>query len=172
MQRGQKVLVTEHVHPVQEHSGITRTNALVIGLLFLLFGLLGFVPGAVSDFGELQFVGNDGDVVLLGLFEVSILHNLVHVVIGACGLVMSRRSLSAAAFLTGTGIFLVAMGVYGFWVTSPFDVNFIPLSAVDNTLHLVLGIVVLALGVYGRWHLPIGDDDPVLPHETAKDPRA
>ncbi|WP_068250594.1 DUF4383 domain-containing protein [Janibacter corallicola] len=171
MQRRRTVRVTEHVHPVRERSGTTRTNAVVFGLLFVLFGVLGFVPGAVSDFGALQFVGNPGGVVLLGLFEVSILHNLVHVLIGACGLVMSRRPLSAAAFLTGTGIFLVAMGVYGFWVSSPFDVNFIPLSSVDSTLHLLLGIVLLALGLYGRWHLPIGDD-PALPHEASEDPRA
>ncbi len=154
--------------PVVERNATTRANAGVIGGLILLFGILGFVPGAVSDFEHLQFVGNDGDVVLLGLFEVSGLHNLLHLVFGACGLLMARRAISAVGFLSFGGGFLLVMSLYGFFTSSVYDVNFIPLTSADSALHLVLGLIMVAMAVYGRAHLPLRQDDPLLPSGDAE----
>ena len=74
------------------HSGSgvgTRTNiqkaALAVGVVFLLVGVLGFIPGITSNYDTLQFAGPESEAQLLGLFQVSILHNIVHLLFGVAG---------------------------------------------------------------------------------------
>jgi hypothetical protein len=55
-----------------------QTAALVVGAAFLLVGVLGFVPGITSNFSELSFAGHHSGALLLGVFQVSVLHNVVH----------------------------------------------------------------------------------------------
>ena len=53
--------------------------ARLVGIVFLLVGIAGFIPGITTNLYEgLEFAGNDGTAELLGIFEVSVLHNIVH----------------------------------------------------------------------------------------------
>ena len=47
-----------------------------LGAVFLLLGILGFVPGVTA--GQLTLAGHESGALLLGLFGVPILHNLMH----------------------------------------------------------------------------------------------
>lgn len=53
--------------------------AVIFGITFLLVGVLGFVPGVTSNLDSLEFASHHSGALLLGLFQVSVLHNAVHV---------------------------------------------------------------------------------------------
>ena len=71
----------------------TPQFALVLGIIYTLVGLAGFLPGVVAsappDAPRVQVDAGYG--YLVGLFPVNILHTLVHLAIGIWGLVASRR---------------------------------------------------------------------------------
>jgi hypothetical protein len=131
--------------------GIGATNmqkaAAAVGAVFLLVGILGFIPGITSDFDAMEAAGADSDAELLGIFEVSVLHNLVHLLFGVAGLAMARRWDSARAYLIGGGLIYLVLWVYGLLVDKGSEANFVPVNAADDWLHLVLGLGMVALGL-------------------------
>jgi hypothetical protein len=127
--------------PVQVFAG-------VVGAVFLLVGILGFVPGVTSNFGDLGLLGRDSHAELLGLFQVSVLHNIVHLLFGV-GLLAARNRASSVAFLIGGGVVYLAVWAYGSLIDLSGGLNFLPLNTTDNYLHLGLGIGMIALGAVG-----------------------
>ena len=67
-----------------------QSLAMLVGVVFLLVGILGFVPGITTHYGDLSFAGHGSGAKLLGLFQVSILHNIVHLLFGVVGLVLAK----------------------------------------------------------------------------------
>lgn len=59
-----------------------QSVALAVGVVFLLVGILGFIPGITSNYDDLKFAGQGSDARLLGLFDTSVLHNVVHLLFG------------------------------------------------------------------------------------------
>lgn len=53
-------------------------------------GVLGFIPGITTNYSQLTFAGHDSAALLLGIFQVSILHNIVHLLFGVAGIFMAR----------------------------------------------------------------------------------
>ena len=129
---------------------LVRTMASVVGAVFLLVGILGFIPGITSNYDTLTFAGNNSDAKLIGLFEVSILHNIVHLLFGVAGLAMAKNAKSATTYLIGGGIIYLVLTVYGFVIDQTSAANFVPVNTADNWLHLLLGIGMIALGLPGR----------------------
>ncbi len=127
-----------------------RSMAGLVGAVFLLVGILGFIPGITSNYDTLQFAGDGSDAKLLGLFEVSILHNIVHLLFGVAGLAMAKATKSATTYLIGGGIVYLVLTVYGFLIPQDGAANFIPVNDADNWLHLLLGVGMIALGLPGR----------------------
>jgi membrane-bound ClpP family serine protease len=128
-----------------------RTNvqkaSLAVGAVFLLVGILGFVPGITSNYESLQFAGHHSEAMLLGLFQVSALHNIVHLLFGAAGLLLARTATGAKSFLLYGGIVYLVLWVYGLVVDQESAGNFVPLNGFDNILHLLLGVGMIALAV-------------------------
>lgn len=123
-----------------------QTAAMAVGAVFLLVGVLGFVPGIVTDYDTLQFAGHESSAELLGLFQVSVLHNIVHLLFGVAGLAMARSVAGSRAFLIGGGLVYLVLFLYGMVVDHDSAANFVPLNAADNWLHLGLGVGMIALG--------------------------
>ena len=127
--------------------------AFVIGATFVLVGVLGFVPGIVRMFGDLTLKGPESDAQLLGLFDVSVVHNIVHLLFGI-GLLASRRAVWAVRYLVIGGIAYAGVFVYGlFVVNSTSAANFLPINTADNFLHIGLSVAMIALGVIGAMAL-------------------
>jgi hypothetical protein len=125
--------------------------ALVVGVVFLLVGVLGFIPGVTANYDQLTFAGHESEAALLGIFNVSILHNIVHLVFGVAGLLLARTFSAARGYLIGGGIIYLALFLYGLLIDHDSPANFVPVNTADNYLHLVLGIGMLALGaILGR----------------------
>ena len=125
---------------------LLQNAALLVGGTFVLVGLLGFVPGITTSFDELSFASNDSGAELLGIFQVSVLHNLVHLLFGVVGIVMAKSVAGARLFLVGGGAVYVVLFVYGLVVDLDSAANFVPVNSADNYLHLVLGVAMIALG--------------------------
>lgn len=121
--------------------------ALATGAVFLLVGVLGFIPGITTNYDQLTFAGHHSDAALLGIFNVSVLHNLVHLAFGVAGIALARTFKSARNYLVvGGGVYLVLF-VYGLVIDHDSSANFVPVNDGDNWLHLALSIAMIALGV-------------------------
>jgi hypothetical protein len=127
-------------HPV-------RTAAQVVGAVFVLVGVLGFIPGITSNYDTMMFAGHNSEAKLLGLFQVSVLHNLVHLGFGVAGLALARSVSGARTYLIAGGAIYLVLWLYGLVIDHKSGANFIPLNGADNWLHLFLGLGMIALGV-------------------------
>ncbi|MEV8441755.1 DUF4383 domain-containing protein [Actinosynnema sp. NPDC051121] len=127
-------------HPV-------RGAALAVAVVFLLVGVLGFVPGITTGLDRITFAGPGSGAHLIGVFHVSVLHNLVHLLFGVVGLAMARTVSAARAFLIGGGAVYLVLWLYGLVVDKASTANFVPVDAADDWLHLGLGAGMVALGL-------------------------
>ncbi len=121
--------------------------ATVVAATFLLVGILGFVPGATTNVGNMEFAGHEANAELFGIFHVSVLHNLVHLLFGVVGLALARTASGAKRFLIGGGLTYAAVAAYGFVVDKTSDANFLPLNDADDWLHTALALGMIGLGV-------------------------
>lgn len=120
-----------------------QNTARLVGIVFLLVGVAGFIPGITTNlYDGLEFAGDNGNAEVLGLFEVSVLHNIVHGLFGIAGLALAKTAGGARSFLIGGGAIYLLLAVVqvigaGDWV---------PLVGPDLWLHLGLGLGMVALG--------------------------
>jgi hypothetical protein len=126
-----------------------RNAAKAVGAVFLLVGILGFIPGITHGIYPIEWIGHDGNDKLLGIFKVSVLHNVVHLLFGIAGLSMAKNYKSASSYLIGGGAIYLVLTVFGWLIDQKSDINFVPLNTADNWLHLALGILMIALGLIG-----------------------
>lgn len=138
-------------NPSATRSGATRhpiqLATTVVGAVFVLVGILGFVPGVTTNYDQLSFAGHGSGALLLGLFAVSVLHNLVHLLFGVAGLAMARTPTGARTYLIYGGVVYAVLWIYGLVVDHGSPANFVPVNTADNWLHLGLAIGMIALGV-------------------------
>ncbi|MBJ2121988.1 DUF4383 domain-containing protein [Arthrobacter sp. MSA 4-2] len=135
-----------------QHSRTTSRTAvqkaaLAVGAVFLLVGLLGFVPGITAQYDQLAFAGHHSGALLLGLFQVSVLHNVVHLLFGVAGIMLARSASGARSYLLVGGIIYLVLWIYGLVIDQESAGNFVPLNAADNWLHLLLGVGMIALAL-------------------------
>jgi hypothetical protein len=121
--------------------------ALATGALFLLVGVLGFIPGITSDYDSLGMAGHGSGALLMGVFQVSVLHNVVHLAFGAAGLLLARTHQQARSFLIYGGVIYLVLWLYGLLVGDETPANFVPLNGADNWLHLALGLAMIILAI-------------------------
>ena len=130
---------------------VGRTNiqkaSLGVGAVFLLVGILGFIPGVTTNYAALGMAGHESEALLLGIFQVSILHNIVHLLFGAAGIAMARTATQSRNFLLVGGAIYLVLWLYGLLIGHDTPANFVPVNTADNWLHLILGIAMIALGV-------------------------
>ena len=124
-----------------------QSVAMLVGIVFLLVGILGFIPGITTNFDDITFAGNESGAELLGIFQVSILHNIVHGLFGIVGLFLARTMDGARTYLVGGGAIYLALAIYGWIVERTSDANFVPMNNADNVLHVLLGAGMILLGV-------------------------
>ena len=124
-----------------------QSVALLVGVVFLVVGILGFIPGITSNYDELKFAGHNSDAQLLGIFDTSILHNIVHLLYGLAGIVLARTIDGARTFLVGGGLVYLVLFVYGAIWHGEAGSNWIPVNWADDILHLALGAGMVIVGI-------------------------
>jgi hypothetical protein len=111
-----------------------RPVAALGGAAMLLVGVLGFIPGVTTHYGDLQLAhGSRAD--LFGVFRVSILLNLLHVVVGTVGIAIGRTRALALASLV---LWLVGVFAAGAWLS---------LDTADNWLHFLFAVTLPGLAL-------------------------
>ncbi|MFI7608008.1 DUF4383 domain-containing protein [Micromonospora sp. NPDC049366] len=126
---------------------LVQLAAAAVGLVFLVVGVLGFIPGVTTDYDQLQGATHHSGAKLFGVFQVSILHNSVHLLFGLLGLAMARSVAGARVYLGAGGAIYLGLWLYGFAVNKESVANFLPLNDADDWLHLGLGFGMLAFGL-------------------------
>lgn len=122
--------------------------ALLFGAVFLLVGIAGFIPGLTTHYGELGFAGDGSQAELLGTFQVSVLHNIVHLLFGLAGVAMARSETGARTYLVGGGTIYLLLWILGLVLLGGEGKgNFIPVNNQDNWLHLAFALAMLGLGL-------------------------
>lgn len=121
-----------------------QIGSAVIGVVFLLLGILGFIPGATTNYGDLTFVGPESGALLLGVFGVNMLLNIVYLVFGILGLAMARSESVTKPFLVIAGVIFLLLWILGLAVDADSSVNILAVSTATNWLHFVLGVVMVA----------------------------
>ncbi|HWH34544.1 MAG TPA: DUF4383 domain-containing protein [Acidimicrobiales bacterium] len=129
--------------------GAVRTFAGLFGAAFLAIGILGFVPGVTSNYDQLELIGPDSSAELFGIFRISVVHNIVHLVFGVFGLLAALGGGAAVTYLVGGGLAYAGVYVYGILVERGSDLDILPVNDADNTLHLGLAVAMVVLGLLG-----------------------
>lgn len=124
-----------------------RIAAATVGAVFLLVGILGFIPGITTNYDTMHAAGHHSQAMLLGVFQVSILHNIVHLLFGVAGLLMSRTVPAARNYLIGGGVIYGLLWLYGLLIDQTSSANFVPVNTADNWLHFLLAVGMIGLGV-------------------------
>jgi Domain of unknown function (DUF4383) len=117
---------------------IQRTVALLVGIVFVLVGVLGFIPALVPGGA------------LLGIFGVNALHSIVHVLFGVLGIAAAYTGMSRM-YNRVIGVVYLALAVLGFIPALVINGNLLGLVSInlaDNFLHLVVGGVLVIVGFF------------------------
>ena len=148
---------------MSENVAVTRGYArtaiqkasLIVGIVFLVVGIAGFIPGLTHSMDEMTAAGADSGALLFGVFQVSILHNLVHLLFGVLGVLAAARARQSRLFLIWGGVVYAVLFLYGLFAVSVDALNFVPVNSADNWLHLVLAAGMVLLGIF------VGRDRPM-----------
>jgi hypothetical protein len=119
---------------------VNRLLGYVLGIVYLLVGVLGFV--VTSGVG---FASTEGKT-LLG-FELNPLHNIVHLLVGALLLYGATRGVGPSrAVNTAVGGVYLVVGIIGLFILDS-SANILALNSADNVLHLVSAVALLGAGL-------------------------
>jgi hypothetical protein len=141
-----------------------RASAAVVGIVFLLVGALGFVPGITTDYDSMTFADHESGAELLGIFQVSVLHNIVHLLFGVGGLWAATQARLVAPVLFASATIYGVLTIYGIVIDKESSANFVPVNSADNWLHLVLTIGLAGLGWFVQQRLHGGGSLHIRPH--------
>ena len=130
-----------------------RAAAATVGAVFLLVGVLGFIPGITTDYDSMTFADHDSGAELLGVFQVSVLHNIVHLLFGVAGLWAATQARLVPPVLLGSAAIYAVLTIYGIAIDKESSANFVPVNSADNWLHLVLTIGLAGLGWFVQQRL-------------------
>jgi hypothetical protein len=99
----------------------------------------------------------------LGVGQLSYLHNVLHLTIGAVGLLAAWKGLRASViYLVAGGVFYGLFGIYGLVVGPESQANWAPTNGFDDTLHLVAATFMIGAGIIsGRYFAREQTPEPV-----------
>ena len=125
----------------------TRYFALVFGIIYVLAGLSGFIPGLLVRSPELPPVAVDmlyGRA--LGLFPVNVLHSLVHLAIGVWGIVAWRTYAASKGYARGLAVIYGVLTILGLIPATNTLFGLVPLFGHDIWLHALTAIIAAYFG--------------------------
>ncbi len=112
---------------------MAKKLGLVLGIVFVLIGLLGFL--------KMSLVGPEG------LFMTNTLHDLVHLITGLIFIFVAMKSVDSLGIVFKVfGIIYLVVAILGFMVGEGMVLGILNVNGADNVLHLILGVVILFFG--------------------------
>ena len=129
-----------------------RTLALVLGVIYIIAGIAGFVPGLTTPHTA-DMPGLSVDMAhgrALGLFPVNVLHNIVHILIGIWGVLGSRSFAGARLFWRGLAIFYGLLAILGLIPATNTLFGLVPIYGHDVWLHAATALVAAYFGFVAK----------------------
>ena len=112
-----------------------KAIAIIYGLVFVALGILGFLP---------QFTQNE---MLFGMFQVNLVHNVIHLATGVIALWVGFSNASACRiFFQVFGILYLLVSALGFYYGNQMLLGMIANNTADSWLHLLIAVVTLYFG--------------------------
>ena len=125
----------------------TRNFAMVAGVVYIIVGVLGFVPPLLTSPADAPPLAvNQGYGYLFGLFPVNILHSLVHLGVGVWGVLAARTLAAARTYAASLAIIFGVLTVMGLVPRLNTVFGLIPLFGHDVWLHAVTAIAAAYFG--------------------------
>jgi hypothetical protein len=119
---------------------LAQRFAQVFGAIYVLVGILGFVPPLLT--GTLQGVLGPFAGLLLGLFAVNWVHNVAHLAIGAAGLAVYRNHAASRTYALILGIAYLGLFLLGIFTGSVATLGgLLPLNGPDDVLHIATALL-------------------------------
>jgi hypothetical protein len=116
---------------------MVRKLGMVMGGLFLIGGILGFVPGVIKD------------GMYFGIFMVNTPHNILHIASGTIFLIASIFGARAArAWFLIFGTFYAAIAVMGLVIGDGMIFGLITNNLYDAWGHATLALAMLLIGIF------------------------
>jgi len=124
----------------------TNRFALIYGIVFLVVGVAGFIPGITTPHTHPEVTAQSGLGLLFGLFPVNLLHNIVHVLFGIWGIAAARSLGGARTYFRAVAVIYAILGVMGLIPALRSTFGLIPLYGNDIWLHFLLAAVAAYFG--------------------------
>jgi hypothetical protein len=123
-----------------------QTFALAYGIVFVLVGIAGFIPGLTHSHvhPDLNVQANSG--MLLGLFPVNVLHNVVHLAFGVWGAVAAAGIDASRTYARSVAIVYGLLTVLGLIPATNTAFGLVPIYGNDVWLHALLAGVAAYFG--------------------------
>ena len=147
---------------------LTRRFAQAMGVIFLLVGIMGFIPALLTDpsthpHGDHNLTVHAFDGYLLGLFHVNALHSGVHVLFGILGLVMGTKWDTARLYARIVAVSYGLLTIMGLVPALNTVFGFIPIHGHDVWLHALIAIVAAYFGFGAPAETRVDSTSPVVP---------
>jgi len=123
--------------------GLARLVALVSGAVFVLVGILGFIPG-ISPMADMVQGMEVADAAVLGIVPVNFVANIVHILLGAVLLYASMNTSTAILVLKVFGGAYLLLGIIG--LIAPEGFGIMPLGGGEMVVHFLTALVFLVVG--------------------------
>jgi hypothetical protein len=123
-----------------------NTFARIYGIVFLVVGVGGFIPGLTQPHDHPNLAVEAGSGMELGLFPVNALHNLVHILFGAWGLFAARSFDAARTYARGVAIVYALLTILGLIPATNTTFGLVPIYGHDIWLHALLAGVAAYFG--------------------------
>ena len=121
--------------------------ALVIGLVFLVVGVAGFIPVSPPATTGCRSPHTTPRRCCSAYSRCRYCITSSTCCSAAAGLVAARTLAAARNYLIIGGAIYLVLFLYGLMVPQEADANFVPVSPADDILHLVLGVGMVGLGI-------------------------
>ena len=129
---------------------LTQTFARIYGVVFLIVGVGGFIPGLTQPHSHPNLTVEAGSGMELGLFPVNVLHNIVHILFGVWGLIAARSFDAARMYARVVAIAYGVLTVMGLIPATNTTFGLVPIYGHDVWLHAVLAGVAAYFGFVQR----------------------
>lgn len=120
--------------------------ALLFGIIFLVVGVAGFIPGITTDYGELTTFDDEG-AKIFGIFGTNIIENIAHLAFGVAGIALASSWAGAKNYFIWGGLIYLGLWIYGLLIPeNESAANFMGLNDPAHWLHFVLGVTMVGIG--------------------------
>jgi hypothetical protein len=128
-----------------------KTFALIFGIIYVIAGISGFIPGLTTHHADMPPIAVDSFYgKALGLFPVNILHNFVHLAIGFWGILSSRSVGGARLFARGLAILYGLLAILGLIPATNTMFGLVPIYGNDVWLHAGTALIAAYFGFIAR----------------------